>query len=1008
MRKSLCLGLLIGLGLAGTAYGRPIRSDADGPAVVERIGVSRGICVVLGDAACALAIGLAKGSDLLVYLQFPVPEDAEAAARAADEAGYYGTRIFVEKGALSHLHLADNVADALIAVGKGSDVGRDEVLRVLRPRGRAIVGRKEWEKPVPAGIDDWPHPYHGPDNNPQSDDVVARAPYLTQFLAEPHYAPLPQVAVASSGRVFKAFGHVAFKEREESLLNTLAAYNGYNGTELWRRALPGGFMVHRNTMIATPRVLYVGDDMSCKVIEAATGELLDEIAPPVDIAGGTFWKWMALEDGVLYAMMGGQEQRDPVVKQRRDAHGWPWEPISMGFNQPENPWGYGRNLLAIDAETKRVLWSYREEEAADARAACMKNGRIFLFRFGAFLTCVDAKTGDVLWRKTPQDAPKLFDTLGEYSTRQGWQTNWRTAAYLKCSDDALYFAGTQIERLVAVSAVDGEVLWEHPYDNFQLLLREDALYGISGPWRNNESRKFDPLTGKVLAKLDIGRRACTRPTGTADAIFFRAQGGTTRFDLATEKRQWVSPMRPNCHDGVTIAHGLLYWWPSVCDCQLTLYGVTCLGPAGDFDFSPQATEAERLETAANPGVDTASFSESPADWPTFRANNQGTARSLAAIPSAAMPLWRAAARTSFVPTAPVAAGDLTFVAGSDGIVRAFDLSTGARRWTAYVGGAVRVPPTFWQGRVLVGSGDGRVYAFEAATGRQLWCFRAAPAERKIPVYGGLLSTWPVASGIRVEEGIAYFAAGIVNYDGTHVYALDAATGKLVWQNSGSGHLDQEARTGVSVQGPMLIHDETLYLPGGTSVSPARYRLNDGTCLNDPKPLELCESSAPRGSDLFLIGEKVVACGQPYYGDPEFPAVDPTVLEKTLHTATARRDVAWINNAKIMCFNPISKKLLNKSVRKRGDDVFILPTWGKLRISEEPLWEYACPGSLAFAASDDVVLVATQSQVTALGMENGTVLWSHALPAAPVPWGLAVDREGRTIVSLQDGQVVSFG
>jgi len=48
-----------------------------------------------------------------------------------------------------------------------------------------------------------------------------------------------------------------------------------------------------------------------------------------------------------------------------------------------------------------------------------------------------------------------------------------------------------------------------------------------------------------------------------------------RFDVATGKPHWISPMRPPCHDGVVIANGLLYWWPSVCDCQLTLYGITC-------------------------------------------------------------------------------------------------------------------------------------------------------------------------------------------------------------------------------------------------------------------------------------------------------------------------------------------------------------------------------------------------------------------------------------------------
>ncbi|MHC4889920.1 MAG: outer membrane protein assembly factor BamB family protein, partial [Planctomycetota bacterium] len=530
---------------------------------VEGIVSKRGICVVLNDTKCELALKLARNSESLIYVQLERAEDIETARRAADEAGLYGTRIFVEKGAFKRLHLADNVADGLVVVGETNGVSETEALRVLRPQGRALLGRKVLVKPFPEGVDDWSHPYHGPDNNPQSEDRVIMAPYLTQFLAEPRYAPVPQVAVASAGRVFKAFGHVAFKSREEPFLNTLAAFNGYNGTLLWKRDLAEGVMIHRNTLIATPTTLYVGDDKSCKLIDTATGKLRDEIKPPADVAGGTFWKWMGLEDGVLYALMGEQEQRDPTKRWRRDAHGWPWNPISEGFNQPEHPWGFGRNVLAFNPKTKEVLWSHREDKPIDSRAMCMKNGRIYIFRFGAYLACLNAKTGKPIWRKTPDNAPELFRSLGTYLNRQDWRTNWRTTNYLQCSDKALYFAGPQIGKLLAVSTEDGSILWEDAYSNFQLVLRDDGLYGISGQIDKKPSKKFAALTGEVLAEINNNRRACTRPTGSTDAIFYRASGGSVRLDVASNRTQWISPMRPPCHDGVTIANGLLYWWPSV-------------------------------------------------------------------------------------------------------------------------------------------------------------------------------------------------------------------------------------------------------------------------------------------------------------------------------------------------------------------------------------------------------------------------------------------------------------
>jgi len=1001
IRTSLLIGMI------SVLLSQSIVCPADqGRELLNKIGVTRGICVVLGDPRCDVALKLAKDSKLLIYVQMLAQRDVVEARRIVDEAGFYGTHIFVEQGPLTRIQLADNLADAVVVLRKISKEVEQEVLRILRPGGKAFWGpNKVQVKPCPEGVDDWTHPYHGPDNNPQSDDKVIIAPYLTQFMAEPRYAPLPQVAVGSAGRMFKAFGHVAFKEREEPFLNKLVAFNGYNGTILWQRDLADGVMIHRNTMIATPTTLYVGDDTSCKLIDTVTGRLKDEITPPLDRAGGTFWKWMALEDGVLYALMGEQEQRDPTRRWRRNLHGWPWNPISKGFNQPNHPWGFGRNVLAIDPKSKEVLWNYPEDEPIDGRAMCMKNGRIYIFRFGVYLACLDAKNGNIIWRKTPENARALFKSLGSYLNRQDWRTNWRTTCYLKCSDDALYFAGPQIGKLLAVSTKNGNILWENLYSNFQLVIRDDGLYALSGQIDKHPSKKFDPLTGEELARIDQARRACTRPTGSADAIFFRASGGSVRLDLATERPHWISPMRPQCHDGVTIANGLLYWWPSVCDCQLSIYGLTCLGPAGDFEFSPKATDAERLEKGTGDPTNVASLPESDADWPTFRANNKGGATTKAAIPNKVTPLWRfkpevEIAPAAPLPTAPVAAGGLVFLGGPDGIVRALDAATGKLRWKAYTGGAIRIPPTIWKGRALLGSGYGYVYAFEAKTGRLLWRFRAAPEQRKIPVYGSLQCTWPVSSGVLVEDDIAYVAAGMVNYDGTYVYALDAATGKIRWQNNTSGHLDREARTGVSAQGHMLLHRGKLYLASGTSLSPAIYDITNGKCLNDPAPLAQCNSSSPRGWELSLVANQVTACGKPFYAHPKYGVYDNTVFNKIFLASIPDRDVVWIGNErnkKIVCFDQIDERSLKGKV-----------DWRKLTIRNKSLWEFDCKDSVAFAACHNAVLFASATKVIALDLTNGDALWSEALPAPPVVWGLAVDREGRVVVALEDGQVVCFG
>ncbi len=263
--------------------------------LLDQIGVTRGICVVVGDPRGDMALKLAGQSQLLVYVQLADSPQVAALRQAAEAAKLGATRIQVGQGDLQRLNLASNLADAVVVVGSAS-TPESELLRVLRPRGKVIMGEKTIVKPVPSGTDDWSHPYHGPDNNPLSRDTQIVAPYLTQFLADPRYGPAPQVAVSAGGRIFKAYGNVAWHEREEPFLNSVVAYDGYNGTLLWQYKLPEGMMVHRNVFIATPDILFLGDDYILQVdrhqdrARFATRSIRRKTLPVARSGNGWPWK----------------------------------------------------------------------------------------------------------------------------------------------------------------------------------------------------------------------------------------------------------------------------------------------------------------------------------------------------------------------------------------------------------------------------------------------------------------------------------------------------------------------------------------------------------------------------------------------------------------------------------------------------------------------------------------------------------------------------------------------
>ena len=98
-----------------------------------------------------------------------------------------------------------------------------------------------------------------------------------------------------------------------------------------------------------------------------------------------------------------------------------------------------------------------------------------------------------------------------------------------------------------------------------------------------------------------------------------------------------------------------------------------------------------------------------------------------------------------------------------------------------------------------------------------------------------------------------------------------------------------------------------------------YDIRNGKCLNEAEPLARCESTSPRGWELFLVGNRVIACGRPYYAHPDDKVYDHTVRKKMLHAGTGGRDIVWLDNRKLMGFDPIDRDALSRYPRPRSTD-----------------------------------------------------------------------------------------
>jgi outer membrane protein assembly factor BamB len=380
------------------------------------------------------------------------------------------------------------------------------------------------------------------------------------------------------------------------------------------------------------------------------------------------------------------------------------------------------------------------------------------------------------------------------------------------------------------------------------------------------------------------------------------------------------------------------------------------------------------------------------DWCAYQRDNMRSSYTPVQLPEAVRTAWSYQLTTRELPTAPVMAGGLTFVADRSGAVRALD-EQGQLQWTTLTGGPVYYPPAVADGRLFVGSADGRVYAMEAVTGRLLWSYRVAPAARWIPVYGKLISTWPVAGGVLVEQGVVYAAAGITHYDGTYVVALDAATGEPRWRNETSGALSPTVNCGISLQGELQIRGEELQFLGGGAYQFGRYDLQTGTCLNEPR-LEVTSQFQTAFYPYFPFYAKYVPLfhtfpdGRTLAYSPSYDGSQPTPLA-VLEPAEAGAGDA------------------GRKVRRREGD--------SRPPQRKPLWQTGQPRLFtAFVLTPDTLLAGGPApeagdapMLWALRLSDGKPLWQQSLPALPVKAGLAMDHRQRIVATLENGEVLCF-
>jgi outer membrane protein assembly factor BamB len=435
------------------------------------------------------------------------------------------------------------------------------------------------------------------------------------------------------------------------------------------------------------------------------------------------------------------------------------------------------------------------------------------------------------------------------------------------------------------------------------------------------------------------------------------------------------------------------------------------------------------------------------DWPTYRCDNRRSGVTSEHLSTPLYEQWRYiprhAPRPAWTPPAEAdywhnlvglrpratydrtfhvtATGDLLcFASSADDKVYCLDAETGMERWVFFTGGPVRLAPTIWRGRVYFGSDDGYAYCLDARDGKLIWRFKAYEEERLIPGNGRVISLWPVRTGVLVEDGIAYFAAGLFPKEGVYLCALNALDGSRMWVKRVSA---------ASPQGYLLASVNRLYVPNGR-IYPSVFDRRSGEFLKMlPCPRAEGGTYALLTDDLIISGPGSTA---------KFAAFDPGSYDRIATfdgrcMIVTRRISYLLSDTELLALDRVRHHELRekgKKLRMRRDEISKLlkgmsesseerrkledelnEVTEEIRRVEEAIqecyvWGHPCRSPYhSLILAGDLLFAGGKDEVVALSASDGRQIWKGKVKGNA--YGLAVC-EGRLYVSTDKGTIHCFG
>lgn len=376
----------------------------------------------------------------------------------------------------------------------------------------------------------------------------------------------------------------------------------------------------------------------------------------------------------------------------------------------------------------------------------------------------------------------------------------------------------------------------------------------------------------------------------------------------------------------------------------------------------------------------------------------------------------------------VSGGRLVFGSSIDDRVCALSADTGEEVWSFRTGGPVRLAPTIWQDRVFAGSDDGFAYCLNARTGELLWKVRGGPVDERLLGNGRMISRWPVRTGVLVDDGTAFFGAGLFPHEDVYLVAVRLEDGSVVWRNGTISEADAY-RNDLSPQGYLLATGTKLFVPSGRALPVGFDRATGQLSFDRKYGWRGEESGGVIGGTYALLADGQIYTGTQNHmlaldqdngkaGFAWFPGRRLTIsgnmaymatgrelraMDRTAYAEASRRRNSLEFKAKSLRSQaasaaPDARKAIQQDLDRVTDN---LAEHDREKVEPTVKWQVATSCDAELIVCDNLVVAGGQDEVCAFNLTRGDVVWKTAVEGRAR--GLVI-ADGCLYVSTDSGHI----